>query len=198
MFGNVALSEPRSPPGWDGPKVWPAYSALVAASESVVSSPMQRVPRDVSVHLFTRTSEGVHFLMLRRIPTRGGFWQGVTGAPHPHESDDEAAVREVREETGFDVSASLMPLGVEYEYRLSSEVAREAIYAAHVRAIHVVAFGAEVAEQREPTLDPDEHDAFAWCSHREAAEMLDWPVEKDALDARRSALRELASLLAAH
>jgi hypothetical protein len=71
--------------------------------------------------------------MLRRIPTRGGFWQGVTGAPHPHESDDEAAVREVREETGFDVSASLMPLGVEHEYRLSSEVARKAIYAAHVR-----------------------------------------------------------------
>jgi hypothetical protein len=44
-------------------------------------------------------------------------------------------------------------------------------------------------------LDPDEHDAFAWCSHREAAEMLDWPVEKDALDGRRSALSELASLL---
>jgi 8-oxo-dGTP pyrophosphatase MutT (NUDIX family) len=159
---------------------------------------MQRMPRDVSIHLFTRTSEGAHFLMLRRIPTRGGFWQGVTGAPHPHESDDEAAVREVREETGFDVSASLMPLGVEYEYRLSSEVARKAIYAAHVRAIHVVAFGAEVTEQRDPTLDPDEHDAFAWCSDREAAEMLDWPVEKDALDGRRSALRELASLLGAH
>jgi 8-oxo-dGTP pyrophosphatase MutT (NUDIX family) len=104
----------------------------------------------------------------------------------------------VREETGFDVSASLMPLGVEYEYRLSSEVARKAIYAAHVRAIHVVAFGAEVTGQRDPTLDPDEHDAFAWCSHREAAEMLDWPVEKDALDGRRSALRELASLLGAH
>ena len=82
-------------------------------------APMQRVPRNDSIHLFTRTSEGAHFLMLRRIPTRGGFWQGVTGAPHPHESDDEAAIREVREETGFDVSASLMPLGVEYEYRLT-------------------------------------------------------------------------------
>lgn len=172
--------------------------ALVTAWGPWYLAPMQRVPRDVSIHLFTRTSEGAHFLMLRRIPTRGGFWQGVTGAPHPHESDDEAAVREVREETGFDVSASLMPLGVEYEYRLSSEVARKAIYAAHVRAIHVVAFGAEVTEQRDPTLDPDEHDAFAWCSHREAAEMLDWPVEKDALDGRRSALRELASLLGAH
>jgi 8-oxo-dGTP pyrophosphatase MutT (NUDIX family) len=172
---------------------------LVAASESVVSNaPMQRVPRDVSIHLFTRTSDGAPFLMLRRIPTRGGFWQGVTGAPHPHESDDAAAVREVREETGFDVSASLMPLGVEYEYRLSSEVARKAIYAAHVRAIHVVAFGADVTGRRNPTLDPDEHDAFAWCSHREAAEMLDWPVEKDALDGRRSALRELASRLGAH
>jgi hypothetical protein len=46
-----------------------------------IQRPMQRVPRDVSIHLFTRTSDGAHFLMLRRIPTRGGFWQGVTGAP---------------------------------------------------------------------------------------------------------------------
>jgi len=128
---------------------------------------------------------------------RGGFWQGVTGAPHPHESDDEAAVREVREETGFDVSTSLTRLGVEYEYRLSSEVARKAIYAENVRAIHVVTFGAEIPEQWDPTLDPDEHDAFAWCSHEQAAEMLDWPVETDALDHRRDALHELMSVLGA-
>jgi hypothetical protein len=74
-------------------------------------------------------------------------------------------------------------------------VARKAICAAHGRTIHVVAFAAEVTEQGDPKLDPDEHDAFAWCSHRDAAEILDWPVEKDALDGRRSALRELASLL---
>src|SRR5262245_12643917 len=158
---------------------------------------MHRVPRDVSIHLFTRSGGDTHFLMLRRIPTRGGFWQGVTGAPHPHESDDEAAVRGVREETGFDVSESLLPLGVEYEYRLTADVVRRAIYAAHVRAINVVSFGAEIIERKDPTLDPAEHDAFAWCSHREAAEMLDWPIEKDALDGRRSALHQLASLLGA-
>jgi 8-oxo-dGTP pyrophosphatase MutT (NUDIX family) len=159
---------------------------------------MHRVPRDVSIHLFTRNGQSASFLMLRRIPTRGGFWQGVTGAPSAHESDAQAAVREVREETGFDVSANLLCIGVEYRYRLSSEVARKGIYAAHVRAIQVVSFGAEVPEQTAPRLDPDEHDAFVWCSYQEAAEMLDWPVEKDALDGRRRALRELASVLGAH
>jgi hypothetical protein len=44
--------------------------------------------------------------------------------------------------------------------RVRATVARKAIYAVHVRAIHVVAFAAEVTEQGNPKLDPDEHDAF--------------------------------------
>jgi lipoyl(octanoyl) transferase len=62
---------------------------------------MRRIPRDVSIQLFRRTPEGPRFLMLRRCPERGGFWQPVTGAPLPEENDADAAVREVHEETGF-------------------------------------------------------------------------------------------------
>lgn len=99
--------------------------ALVAASESVVSSAhAARAARrfDPSVHTDQR---GRSFLDAATHPDAWWFLARSHRAPHPHESDDEAAVREVREETGFDVSASLMPLGVEYEYRLSSEVARK-------------------------------------------------------------------------
>ena len=61
----------------------------------------RRLPRDVSVQLFRPTPRGFRYLMLRRPPARGGFWQSVTGAPLPGESDSDAAIREVREETGY-------------------------------------------------------------------------------------------------
>jgi 8-oxo-dGTP pyrophosphatase MutT (NUDIX family) len=61
--------------------------------------------------------------MLRRCPSRGGFWQGVSGAPLVGETDTEAAVREVLEETGFDVAKRIFPLGVSYAYALRSDLA---------------------------------------------------------------------------
>jgi 8-oxo-dGTP pyrophosphatase MutT (NUDIX family) len=158
---------------------------------------MRRIARDVSIHLFRRTSDGPRFLMLRRTAARGGFWQGVSGAPLPGETDAEAAVREVREETGFDVGRTLTPLDVEYSYALRPELADhwERLYGPGIAAISVVAFGAEVLDDHDPVLDPEEHDAFAWCSYSEASSLLDWPIEKDALEGRRKALQLLASRL---
>ena len=40
---------------------------------------------------------GEEFLLLRRTPEHGGFWQGVTGAPEPGESDIDAAIRDYPE-----------------------------------------------------------------------------------------------------
>lgn len=153
---------------------------------------MTRLPRDVSVHLFRRAADGPAFLMLRRRPARGGFWQRVSGAPLPGETDAQAAVREVLEETGCDVSGGLFPLGVRYAYALRpGQAARwEELYGPGVESVSVVSFGAELPAG-DPVLDPREHDAFAWCSYEEADALLDWPVEEDALAGRREALRAL-------
>jgi lipoyl(octanoyl) transferase len=153
---------------------------------------MKRLPRDVSVHLFRRAADGANFLMLRRCPTRGGFWQGVSGAPLPGETDAEAAIREVLEETGFDVRRSIFPLGVSYSYALQSDLAPrwEWMYGPGVARVSVVSFAAESTGDT-PALDPLEHDDFAWCSHEEADALLDWPIEEDALAGRREALSVL-------
>jgi 8-oxo-dGTP pyrophosphatase MutT (NUDIX family) len=134
--------------------------------------------------------------MLRRCAPRGGFWQGVTGAPLPGETDAEAAAREVREETGFDVTGRLFPLGSSYAYRLPSELAArwEQLYGPCVETVSVVAFGAELPEG-DPVLDPQEHDAFAWRAFEEADALLKWPIEQDALAGRREALRVLNAQL---
>lgn len=119
---------------------------------------MTRVARDVSVQLFRRTPEGVRFLMLHRCPGRGGFWQGVTGAPLPGESDIEAAIRETHEETGYAVSDRLVGLATRYAYALRPEAADRwaSLYGPRVTSIPVVGFGAEVVAPWRPVLDPVE------------------------------------------
>lgn len=134
--------------------------------------------------------------MLRRCPGRGGFWQGVTGAPLPGETDAEAAAREVLEETGFDVAAGLFGVGGAYSYALAAESAArwEEVYGPGIQTVTVATFAAELSAG-EPVLDPREHDAFAWLSYEQASVLLDWPVEPDALAARRAALSLLHTLL---
>jgi 8-oxo-dGTP pyrophosphatase MutT (NUDIX family) len=158
---------------------------------------MARVPLDVAVHLFRRTPDGVRFLMLHRRPEHGGFWQGVTGAPMPDESDVEAAIRETREETGYEVSHRLLELSTRYAYTLRPDAAERwaALYGLGVTSIPVVSFGAEVVAPSSPVLDPVEHDDFAWCTYEAANAALDWPVEADALEGRRQALAELLGLI---
>jgi lipoyl(octanoyl) transferase len=162
-----------------------------------VSSVLKRVPRDVSVHLFRVELPGLRFLMLRRLPHRGGFWQSVTGAPLPGETDREAAVREVREETGFGVSVTMRALGVTYSYALSPKLGHrwEDIYGPGIAAITVVAFAAEVPPGSNPVLDPREHDAFVWCDYEYAMTLLDWPIEEEALHGRRQALGMAAQMI---
>jgi lipoyl(octanoyl) transferase len=131
---------------------------------------VKRVPRDVSVQLFKLAPGGFRYLMLRRLPARGGFWQSVTGAPLAGETDAEAAIREVREETGYEVSASIIPLGIGYSYALRPELAERwrDRYGPGVTEISVVAFGARVPAAPDPELNPTEHDSFAWCTYEQA------------------------------
>ena len=149
------------------------------------------------MQLFRCGADCVLFLLLRRTPARGGFWQGVTGAPRDGETDEAAALREVREETGWDVSASLQPLDLSYSYALRDDLRDrwDQVYGPGVREVEVVSFAAEAPVGLEPTLDGEEHDRFDWFALDEAERLLDWPVEDDALPHRRAALRILMSRL---
>ena len=152
---------------------------------------MLRVPRQVLVYVFRfgGAESDLEFLMLKRTVQRGGFWQGVSGAPEWHESDDEGALREVLEETGFAVAESLQPIGFRYELRREGnpdEVQWERLYGPNVDAIPEEVYVAEVPSGSEPVVAPDEHDAFRWCSTDNAFALLTWDENRRGLMAART------------
>ncbi|MEW2400048.1 NUDIX hydrolase [Streptomyces sp. NPDC046862] len=96
-------------------------------------------------------SEGRVLLVRRRVKEGQLSWQFPAGEVEPGESDEDAAVRETREETGLEVKA-LKSLGS----RIHPKTQRHMSYT----ACEVVAGTAHVA-------DPDELAELAWCSHAE-------------------------------
>ena len=60
-----------------------------------------RIPIQVLIYPVRKSNEKWEYLMLKRVDNRGGFWQGVTGAPENDETLSETAKRELYEETAY-------------------------------------------------------------------------------------------------
>jgi dATP pyrophosphohydrolase len=142
----------------------------------------------VLVYLFRRTGDGsLEWLMLLRTPQGGAFWQGVSGAPEWGEPDRDAAVREVREETGFETAHCLLPIDFRYELRRpAADADWERLYGPGVDSVPEEVYVAEVPHGRDPTLDPVEHVAWRWCAVGAASDLLVWEENRRALDAARA------------
>lgn len=96
-------------------------------------------------------------------------WETVHGRIEPGERPEQAALREVAEETG---------LAVERLYNVTTQ----AFYLHGMGAVQVaVAFCAFVTDATAPTLGP-EHGEHAWLSPEDARARMAWPREREALD----------------
>jgi dATP pyrophosphohydrolase len=127
------------------------------------------------------------YLLLRRVSTYGGFWQPVTGSLEDGESHREAAVREVREETGVRAAMpDLIDLGLINRFVIAPEWRGK--YAPGVTHNEEVCFALKVND-RAVLLDPVEHDAYVWVDYETALEMLYWDSSKKALRAAEAAFR---------
>jgi len=135
----------------------------------------------VEVAVFVTRKSGSEVLIVHRSPEQGGYWHVVAGGVEPGEALKEAAVRELREETGLAANVTVGVKVVEYVYLLSEEPAnRRNRYDPSVAQVEVTCFPVNAPDEWEPTLDW-EHDAYRWCEPGEAVSTLRWPATAQAL-----------------
>ena len=146
-----------------------------------------RVPIQVLVFPVRHKDDKWEYLLLKRVEDRGGFWQGVTGAPEKKEKILEAAKRELLEETGF---IAEIIFKVDYTYMIDVKDVKGSMYAPDIDEIPEYVFMARVHEDSIPVIDPIEHTEWKWCTFEEAIELLRWIENKKALEVVRSVLVE--------
>jgi len=126
----------------------------------------------VDAYVFRQTKNGFRFLLLKRARTKmyEHLWQGVAGEIEKGEKAWQAAIRELKEETGFD------PIRI----FVADHVSR--FYETHGDRVNLVpVFGIEV-ENGDVTLSK-EHCEFQWMDFENARNTLVWNGQKEGIAA---------------
>ena len=123
--------------------------------------------RVVDCYVYRQTDDGLKFLLMKRNLNKiyEHLWQGVAGKIEDGETAPEAAIRELKEETGFD------PVKV----FVADHVSR--FYEVHGDRINLVpVFGIEV--NSDEVILSEEHIDFKWVTIKEALNTLVWNGQK--------------------
>jgi dATP pyrophosphohydrolase len=126
--------------------------------------------RPFSVLVVIRARADGHTLLIERADVPG-FWQSVTGSCEAGESARQTALREVAEETGFQVdpdSPDLRPIGLVNVFAIYPMFRHR--YPPGTTHNTETCFLLDIPEARPPRLEPAEHGAWLWCTIPEAIE----------------------------
>lgn len=129
---------------------------------------MGRQPIQIEAIIFRLVNGTYEYLMLKRIASRGGFWQPVTGGLEEGETLRDAVVREVQEEIGVQHVKRI--IDNVYEYTFEEEL-----------TFKEYVFGVEINPETSISLDKNlykEHEEHTWCSYENAMHLLKWPGNK--------------------
>lgn len=123
--------------------------------------------RVVDCYVYRRTDDGIVFLLMKRNLNKiyEHLWQGVAGKIEEGETSSEAAIRELKEETG------LSPMNMFVADHVSK------FYEVHGDRINLVpVFGIEV--DSEIINLSEEHISYKWVDINEALNTLVWNGQK--------------------
>ncbi len=130
--------------------------------------------------IFKKNRKNWEFLLLKRIPSRGGFWQPVSGRVEKNENPLQAVKRETIEETGIKQFKRIIK--DVYLFKLEEEPNKTSYV-----------FGIEIDSSQKINLDANiypEHDKIKWCKFDEAIKLLKWPHNKEGLKKLYKILRD--------
>lgn len=116
-------------------------------------------------------------LILHRLPHKGDFWQPVTGRIEPGESPQQAAEREIEEETGL--RGQVLPLDYTHGFMLEPELLPHSAPLPFMGEEH--SFYLEVSPEQEVKLEATAHDTFEWLPWEEAARKVRWPGNREGI-----------------
>lgn len=128
-------------------------------------------PEAVAVYPYRRTERGLDLLQLRRTGSHGGTWHNVYGGVEAGETAVQAALRELREETG------LAPRSLQQVEHLESFYFRVTD-----RVVLMPVFAAELPPDAEICLNA-EHDDWRWIPAEEGDRWFMWRSQRQALEA---------------
>jgi dihydroneopterin triphosphate diphosphatase len=137
---------------------------LCSTSHIPTDMPPHKQPISALVLIHT---DDLQVLLLERAD-KPGFWQSVTGSIEGNETPTQAAIREVKEETGLDALAyDFQDWQASNVYEIYPHWRHR--YAPGVLENREYLFGLCVPRNVPITLAPAEHTRFAWYDWRDAA-----------------------------
>lgn len=130
-----------------------------------------------------RKKEQIEFLLLKRIPKKGSFWQPPCGGVEPNDNSLlEAAYREIEEETGIKKDNIIKVIEDVYQFTMNNDY----LTGEESPPLKEFVLGFEVTPDVDVILDNNiyvEHDEFKWVPFEKAIEMLKWDDNKEAFKA---------------
>lgn len=126
----------------------------------------------VEAHVFRKTENGIEFLLLKRSEKEiyPGLWQMVSGGIEENEKAYEAALREIKEETGF----------IPEQFWVTPHVNK--FYSHERDYISLLPVFAARVKDKTNAVICDEHCDCIWTTPEEAKKMLAWPGQRKSVD----------------
>lgn len=130
---------------------------------------MNELPIKIEAIVYALKDNEVQYLIIKRTPEDGYFWQPVTGTVHDGEKLLDCLTREMSEETGLTDLIEVSGCLHTFDWRKSSgQCILEFVYAV------------QVSPDSNVVLNPEEHEDYKWCTYEQAQEILHTDNNKNA------------------
>ena len=130
--------------------------------------------------IFRKVKDSFEFLLLKRLPEKGDFWQPITGAlEKTDKSELDGAYREILEETGISKNQIIRAIKNVHSFVITKHYLTQE----DIIEVKEIVSGFEVNENVEINITNDlerDHSDFKWVSFKDAIKMMKWDTNKDA------------------